>query len=159
FHTLAINEAMAKYGSAGDLSVKDGRYFPNKAPGVSFAGVPIYAALRVVRGGPQNVSESSIVFWMRLFICMLPAAIAAELMRRIPGGHLPPIAAEGGAVVFALGTLMWPYGTLLMSHGPTACALVLAWWALATARDRDSDALYVIAGAGAGLAVLLEYTS
>jgi hypothetical protein len=41
YGTLEINRALHDYGNVGDLSVKDGKYYPSKAPLLSFAAVPI----------------------------------------------------------------------------------------------------------------------
>lgn len=162
YGTLSLNQEMDLHGGVGDLSVFEGRYFPNKAPGVSIAGAPVYGLVRLLRGAADKVPERTGIFFLRLFVCMLPAAIAAELLRRILAERLSPELAYGGATVFALGTLMWPYSTLLMSHGPTAVALVACWWALAKARvlppEARPDRLYALAGLMAGTAVLIEYT-
>src|SRR5438552_15789029 len=56
FGTLSINPALMAYGPVGDLSVKDGRYYPSKAPLLSFAAVPIYALLAAFSGGGAHVS-------------------------------------------------------------------------------------------------------
>ena len=170
-HALSVNEQIARHGPVGDLSVKDGRYYPNKAPGVSFLGAAVFAAVRAVhRAGP--VGEAAEVFWARLLVCMVPGALAAELLRRILRRRFDAELSTAGALVFALGTIFWPYSTLLMSHGPTAAALVASWWAIE--RGQDSSRLelrhggaagrarlrwWALAGFLAGWAVLLEYTS
>ena len=150
-HSLAVNAQLARHGPVGDLSVRDGRSYPNKAPGVAFAGAAAYAVARAAHGG-RPVGEAVAIFWVRLLVCMVPGAIAAELLRQILARRFEPALATSGALVFALGTIMWPYSTLFMSHGPTAAAVVACWWAV----ERRSFAL---AGFMAGCAVLLEYTS
>ena len=39
---LEINAQLQRYGRVGDLSVKEGRYYPSKAPLISFLAAPIY---------------------------------------------------------------------------------------------------------------------
>lgn len=158
-HSLSVNAQLLRHGTLGDLSVKDGRTFPNKAPGVSLLGAPVYAAVRVLRGGAERVTDRAGVFFLRLVLCMVPGAIAAELLRRILARRLAPATALAGATAFALSVPMWPYSTLLMSHGPTAAALVGAWYALERARDGGAEHWHLAAGLLSGLAVLLEYTS
>ena len=167
-HALSVNDQIARHGAVGDLSLRDGRYYPNKAPGVSFLGAAAYDVLRVARGG-RPVSEAAAVFWLRLLVCMTPGALAAELVRRNLRRRFDPALSTAGALVFALGTIFWPYSTLLMSHGPTAAAVVAAWWALENARERPPGparrsararaAWWALAGFLSGWAVLLEYTS
>jgi len=128
-HSLAVNAQLARHGPVGDLSVKDGRYYPNKAPGVSFAGAAAYAVARAAHGG-RPIGEAEAIFWLRLLVCMVPGAMAAELLRQILARRFEPALATSGALVFALGTIMWPYSTLFMSHGPTAAAVVACWWAI-----------------------------
>ena len=161
-HSLSVNEQLDRRGPIGDLSAKDGRTYPNKAPGISLLGAPVYAAVRALRGGAERVSDRAGIFFLRLVLCMVPGAIAAELLRRILARRFAPAAALAGATAFALSVPMWPYSTLLMSHGPTAAALVGAWWALEQERAGPSggpDAWPVLAGFLLGLSVLLDYTS
>lgn len=170
-HSLSVNKQIARHGPVGDLSVKDGRYYPNKAPGVSFLGAATLAAVRAARGSPvlsrtpdegrdeDAVPEGEAVYWLRLFVCMLPGAAAAELLRRILARRFEPPLAASGAIVFALGTIMWPYSTFLMSHGPTAASVVACWWATERARATRGRRWWALAGFMGGWAVLLEYTS
>ncbi|HET9598398.1 MAG TPA: hypothetical protein VFP65_22610, partial [Anaeromyxobacteraceae bacterium] len=144
-HTLAVNGQLARHGPVGDLSVYRGRYFPNKAPGVSFLGA---AALEVLH--PQG--EASQILWLRLVVCILPAAVATALLREILARRFDGRLATAGALTFALGTIFWPYSTFLVSHGVTASAVIGCWWAV----ERRH---WFTAGLLAGAAVLLEYTS
>jgi hypothetical protein len=171
-HSLAVNRQIARHGPVGDLSVKDGRSYPNKAPGVSLLGAAVYEAVRAARGG-REASEAEDLFWLRLLVCMVPGAIAAEVLRRILRRRFDPELSTAGALVFALGTIFWPYSTLFMSHGPTTAALLACWGAIesasgfpprpesaggsAAARSRAGS--WALAGWLAGSAVLLEYTS
>jgi hypothetical protein len=176
-HSLSVNGVIERRGPVGDLSVRDGRYYPSKAPGMSLLGVPVYAALEMVRGGAQRVPDRAAIFFLRLFVCMIPGAAAAEMLRRILARRFAPAVAFAGATVYALGTILWPYSTLFMSHGPTTAALVACWYFLDRARrhpdspahvrgariaglaDDTRHGSYALAGLFAGAAVALEYTS
>jgi hypothetical protein len=125
--SLSVDAQLERRGPVGDLSAVDGRHYPNKAPGVSLLGAPVYAAVRALRGGAESVPDRAGIFFLRLALCMVPGAVAAELLRRILARRFAPAAALAGATAFALSVPMWPYSTLLMSHGPTAAALVGAW--------------------------------
>jgi len=136
-HTLSVNGQMLRRGSVGDLSIRDGHYYPSKAPGVSFLGAPVYLAVEALRGRAERVSDRAGVFFLRLLVCMIPAAVAAEVLRRILSLRFEQALATAGATVFALGTTMWPYSTFLMGHGPTTAAIVLAWWAIERAQEAE----------------------
>ncbi len=172
--TLTLDAEVARWGRVGDLAVRGGHLYCSKAPGVSFAAVPAYAAVRALRG--EGVSERAALFFARLLSGMVPAAVAAQLLRRILERRFPEKLALAGATVFALGTVFWPYSTFLMSHGPQAAALVACWYFLDRARQHPESPVpvrpgrrptgrlvavthgnYPAAGLCAGLAVLCEY--
>jgi hypothetical protein len=144
-HTLAVNGQLARYGPVGDLSVYRGRYFPNKAPGVSFLGAAALAAFH-----PED--EAAQVLWLRLVACILPAATATALLRELLARRFEARLATAGALTFALGTIFWPYSTFLVSHGVSASAVIACWWSVERRR-------WLLAGLLAGSAVLFEYTS
>ncbi len=158
-HALAIDGQMARHGPVGDVAERDGRHYAAKAPGISLFAVPVYAVLQSARGGEARVPERAGVFFVRLFVCAIPGVLAAVLLRRILRRRFEPSLALAGATVFALGTIVWPYSTQLVSHGPTAAALIASWWALDRARDSEAARWPVVAGLAAAVAVLLEYTS
>ncbi len=158
-HVLAIDAQMARHGKVGDIAVKDGRHYAAKAPGVSLLGAPIFALVALLRGGEARVSERAGVFFLRLFLCVPAGVLAAVLLRRILGRIFDPGLALAGATVFALGTIFWPYSTQLVGHGPTAAALVGAWYALDRGRDAPAHRWPLLAGFAGGCAILLEYTS
>src|SRR5687767_14508550 len=69
YGTLDVNQAMEDFGPVGDLAVKDGRYYPSKAPLLSFAAAPVYAALKLIGGRHQYaVPELALVYWARFFL-------------------------------------------------------------------------------------------
>ncbi len=156
---LAIDAQMRRHGPVGDVAEMNGRYYAAKAPGVSLLGVPVYAVLQALRGGEARVPERAGVFFMRLFVCVLPGVAAAVMMRRILLRLVEPPLALAGATVLAVGTLLWPYSTQLVGHGPTAAALVAAWWAIDRGRDSADGRWPLLAGLAGGMAVLFEYTS
>ena len=60
--TFAVNGPLARYGPIGDLSIHDGRYYPNKAPGISIAGAAVYAVIRVFAGSADRVSNGALLY-------------------------------------------------------------------------------------------------
>ncbi|NBD07479.1 hypothetical protein [Corallococcus silvisoli] len=158
--TLDINQALRDYGPVGDLSVMNGKYYPSKAPLLSFAAVPVYAALRAVGGGHRYaVPEVPLVFFSRLFLTVLPTLGLLWLVRRFLRAFLSPLVADGVTVTYALGSLAFSYSLLFMSHQTTAVLLFAGFYALwRLARGEWRDRGYVVAGACAGATVAAEYT-
>ncbi|MCY1016832.1 hypothetical protein [Pyxidicoccus sp. MSG2] len=160
YGTLDINGALRDYGYVGDLSVKDGKYYPSKAPLLSFAAVPLYAALRAVGGGHRHaVPEVPLVFFSRLWLTVLPTLGMLWLVRRYLRAHLTAPVADALTVTYGLGSLAFSYSLLFMSHQTTAVLLFAGFYALwRCARGDWRERGYVVAGACAGATVAAEYT-
>nr|WP_255671702.1 hypothetical protein [Corallococcus sp. AS-1-6] len=158
--TLEINRALRDYGPVGDLSVMDGRYYPSKAPLLSFAAVPVYAGLRALGGGHRYaVPEVPLVFFSRLFLTVLPTLGLLWLVRRFLRAFLSPVVADGVTVTYALGSLAFSYSLLFMSHQTTAVLLFAGFYALwKLSRGEWRERGYAVAGACAGATVAAEYT-
>jgi hypothetical protein len=160
YGTLDINRALQDFGYVGDLSVKDGKYYPSKAPLLSFAAVPVYAVLRWWGGGfLYAVPEVPLVFFSRLLLTVLPTLLMLGLVRRFLRAYLSPGVADAVTVTYGLGSLAFSYSLLFMSHQTTAVLLFggfYALWRLARGEWRERG--YLVAGACAGATVAAEYT-
>ncbi|MBM4379404.1 MAG: hypothetical protein FJ086_08905 [Deltaproteobacteria bacterium] len=184
-----INPTLREHGMVGDLSctaeLPDGtlkpcvgpdaprgqpalrHYYPSKAPLLSLAAVPVYAALReagVYPPGPPEGrrpgEEGPLVFWARLFVTVLPTLAMLVFLRRFLATYLRPATADGLVLAYALGTLAYSYSLLFMSHQSTAVLLFGCFYALwRCARGEWRARGYVLAGAFAGATVAAEYTS
>ncbi len=160
YGTLELNQALADYGYVGDLSVKDGRYYPSKAPLLSFAAVPIYAVLRWLSGGFRYaVTELPLVYFSRLFLTVLPTLAMLVWLRRFLRAYVSDVVADALTVTYAVGSLAFSYSLLFMSHQTTAVLLFASFYALwRCARDEWRERGYLLAGAFAGAAIFAEYT-
>jgi hypothetical protein len=160
YGTLDINQALRDYGYVGDLSRKDGRFYPSKAPLLSFVAVPVYAAMRALGGGYRHaVPEVPLVYFARLFLTVLPTLFMLWLVRRFLRASLAPAVADGLTVTYALGSLAFSYSLLFMSHQTTAVLLFAGFYALwRCARGEWRERGYLVAGACAGATVAAEYT-
>ena len=160
YGTLDINRALKDFGYVGDLSVKDGKYYPSKAPLLSFAAVPVYAVLRGWSGGfLYAVKEVPLVFFSRLFLTVLPTLVMLWWVRRFLGAYVSAAVADAVTVTYGLGSLAFSYSLLFMSHQTTAVLLFggfYALWRLARGEWRERG--YLVAGACAGATVAAEYT-
>jgi len=158
--TPAVNGPVARFGEVGDLSTREGRRYPNKAPGVSYLGAPVYAALRALLGGQEAVSNAVLLYWLRLLICGLPTVLLAMHLRRFAARVSGDTGAATAAVaVWAIGSLAYPYGLLFFSHGPAANLLAAAWLVLAMPTQDPGEVRRGLAGALCGVAVCCEYTA
>src|SRR5262249_51263587 len=161
YGTLDINQAIRDYGYVGDLSVKDGKYYPSKAPLLSFAAAPVYAALRAYGGGSRySVPEVTQGFWSRLFLTVLPTLAVLVWLRRFLRAYLSSSIADGLVGTYALGSLAFSYSLLFLSHQTTAVLLFSGFYVLwRSARGEWPRRSYLLAGAFAGAAVAAEYTA
>jgi len=160
YRTLAINQALRDYGYVGDLSVKDGQYFPSKAPLLSFAAVPVYLMLRLWGGGGRYaVPEVALVFWSRLFITVLPTLLMLVFLHRFLRAYLSDAWADVMVATYAVGSLALGYSLLFISHQPTSVLLFFCFYALWRAGRGATGRAYLAAGALAGAATACEYTS
>src|SRR4051794_31047058 len=55
-HAISVNAQVQRHGIVGDLSTANGFLYPNKAPGISFLGAPVYWVVRLLRGGAEHVN-------------------------------------------------------------------------------------------------------
>src|SRR5262249_28019176 len=148
FGELSVNRAMRVYGAVGDLSVREGRYYPSKAPLMSFAAVPVYAVLRSMAGGrPGLVPEVPLGFFSPLFLTILPTLFSLLVVERFLATYVSRAVAVGVTWTYALGTLAFSYSLLFMSHQTTATLLLggfyLCW---RVARGELSHRWLVLAG-------------
>ena len=167
YGTIDINQAVRDFGMVGDLSKRDGKLYPSKAPLLSFAAVPLYWVLKLFGGGHlQAVPELPLVFWSRFFLTVLPTLGMLVLVRRFLRAYVSDEIAIGLTATYALGSLAFSYSLLFMSHQTTAVLVFAAfyvlwrvlrgdWGAKGTARHRGG---LVLAGALCGATVAAEYT-
>lgn len=137
-------------------------YYSNKAPGVSLLGIPVYGFLYFAESTFGATPESQA--WTRIntyllnwMLSVLPIALASVLLSRLARGRLGLTRREATtlALIFAFGTLIFPYATQLWGH-VTATAFLVASLYFFFREGRTSAAW---SGCFAGLAVLSEYSA
>lgn len=179
--TVVINETLREFGMVGDLScvarVKVGeaeqlvscvqpppagaqliemKYYPSKAPMLSFLGAPIYAVLKALKA---PVTESSQVLFSRLFITVLPTLVMLVFLRRFLAAFVSQGTADTLVVVYALGTMAFSYAEQFLSHQLTAVLLFGTFYAAWRVQRGDwKERGLLVAGAFAGAVVFTEYT-
>ena len=141
-----------------DRAFKDGHWYTEKAPGLSFLALPVVAALRAVDAvvgneEPRPLWERDAHLWLiRLAGAGAFFALAVLLVGRVAEGLEPGLGAPA-AVAFGLGTYFHPLATALFGH-VTAGATAFAAFLLVS---RGGARRLAVAGVLAGAAVLIEY--
>lgn len=113
-----IDTMRERFGYVNDAAVRDGHHYSVKAPGTSLLGVPGYAAYRQFTATFGRRFDRTEALWVcRFSACIVPTllflyAFHGWLHRR---GHHPALR---DAVFFsvALGSLLYGYGMLFVSH-------------------------------------------
>jgi hypothetical protein len=149
-------------GSTFDVATTpDGHHYSNKAPGVSFVGVPAYLVLKGVHaviGGEPTVAE---VTWaVRVTSATLPALIFLPFFLGLARRFAPGAASDAALLAVGLGSMLYPYALLYYSHAlSAACAGGAFVAAVAAARGTAPRPAVAALAAGflAGAAVLVDY--
>jgi hypothetical protein len=173
-HSLNIDPYHVRLG---DESFYRGHYYSDKAPGLSFLALPIYAAShllspsfkgqRYVAGKDQSFAIPRNTVYLRYLITyllvVLPSALFAVLLwlflGRLMGNEKWALALTG---VYSFGTIAWVYGSQFFSHQITAMLLFASFMILfdkvRTRRpNRRTLAFTALAGFLTGYAVITEY--
>ena len=157
--TLRID---AYHSNTNDKARYDGSFYCDKAPGVSWAGAPWYAAVRLVLGErlePRRLLTAG-AYLATLGAIGLPAALSALALVWLAALFgLAPRWQTGIAMGYGLGTLAFPYATLLYGHQLAAALLVMGFAMLVAVRRQSMAPRLMLLAAGLllGFAVTAEY--
>lgn len=159
--------------NTGDHSYFQGKVYPNKPPGTTLLAAPGYSiAWFVLTGAGLNMDS----WWGMTLAAYLTTVLSMGVIGAIGGivfhrcsrlvlPHLPRSAHVAATYGFALGTLMFPFSTVLFDHVAVAVLLLAALWlGLRGARSCSAgtwSSLAALAGSGlcSGLAVLTNYSA
>ncbi len=157
--TFSIGDERHPPSSITDTALFEGRYYSNKAPGLSFAGVPVLWAQRQIHAvlGVAPPSERAVTYVLRLFCVTLPSLLFLIVVWRTTGLFTDDPRARAVTVAgYALGSLALPVSLLYMSH-QTAAAMVGTSFILLVGAVKRWEV--IVAGLLAGGAVLFDYQS
>ncbi len=140
---------------------RDGQLYPQYAPGLALAVLPLYLIGRLIGGAPSIGAVLITRLTTALFnpiVIALTAYLIARLARRL-GLSVRWSLLLGAA--YATGSLAWAYTGTLYSEPFLALLLVLAVYALVGAKtDRaDADRQLLIAGAALGFMLITRERS
>lgn len=160
------------FGISGDLSLYEGRFYPNKPPGAVLAAVPAYLAIcRVERAlgiDPDDWWPLTMNFYLTTVLSVgLPAALGGVAFYRISLRLFPSLAVwthAAATITFGLGTLMLPFATFLFDHDTVAVLSLFAFWLLLVEKEGRftsvrSAIVLVLAGLLTGLTMVMNYSS
>jgi hypothetical protein len=154
--------------NSADVIKYDNRWYPNKAPGTSFAGViPYFLSSYLMRlvTLPQWIKDNIICYLTTLGTIGLISAFSAVLLFRL----LVIVSGSTGfalcvTLAYSLGTIAFPFSTMFFSHQLGAACLLISFYILFTARQRQangetlqSPGLFVLSGFLAGYAFVIDY--
>jgi hypothetical protein len=158
--TLTIDETRTEIGDlgTGDVTLVDGHYYSNKAPGLAFVTVPALVMLDAV--GMRTTGDPTRVIWaLHIWSIALPAVLLLIAFRLVADDFAPGFGTAAAATL-GIATLVLPFSTLFFSHVLAAALAFLAFGALWRERRGPPRARWVaFAGVLAGYAVTTEYTS
>ena len=159
----------AYHTNTGDKARVGDHFYCDKAPGVSWMAAPAYAVARLVARPPDGDGIAEARFLAvaahvsTAWAIGVPSAISvvalALLLGALGAGERTRLAAAGA---YGLGTLAFPYSTLLYGHQVAAAFTLCAFALLVHARHvvgRAGPLLLAGAGALLGGAVVVEYPS
>jgi hypothetical protein len=159
--TLSIDGAIARLGDHEDKASGDGRFYSNKAPGLTLAWVPLYAALRLLFPPPDSGTAWMFVILRLATVTALSLYALVRLGQRL--AEMRAGADTAALVVFAVsfGTPFLFYARSLFSHAWAASLLFLAWDALRRGESADNerarDTWSFVCGLLAGCAAISEF--
>jgi hypothetical protein len=123
-----------------DLSVRDDRPYLQKAPGASWAGIPVYAVLSAAAGGVRLPFH-----WTSMalgLLCVgLPLTLSALALRRAWASEVGARPATLAILAMLLASPLHTYAGMFQDY-PLAVALLMGGWVLA----RRHDAGAMVAG-------------
>ncbi len=150
----------------GDIAYREGHFYSDKAPGLSFFGAIVYAILPQRDGiKPHPIDRDAVPYWaadywVTLGTSGLATALAAYIVYRfvlLLGA--PCWAAVTAGLAYGLGSPAFVYGTLFYGHNLTGLFLVTALYTLARTLIARSSPLSnaLLCGLLVGLVPVVEY--
>jgi len=149
--------------NTGDKARRGDHYYCDKAPGVSWLAVPVYAGVYGAGGGGDMGSTclAAASYLATVWAVSIPAAMALVMLFRllaIMGLSMP--ASLAVSLAYGFGTLAFPYATLFYGHQLSASLLLIGFALLVQARQAPqarSRGFYFATGVLLGYSITVEY--
>ncbi|MDP8222038.1 MAG: tetratricopeptide repeat protein [Candidatus Lernaella stagnicola] len=146
---------LGSYASqTNDLATHGGKFYNDKAPGVSLINVPAYALVRLITDNFDAARHACRLLTLTLFTLFT----AWWLHRRLPAWGVEGITRDTAAVAYCVSTVGWAYFAMLFGHGYVANFIMLGVLFLVDyRREPESVRSLVVAGVCFGAAIATEY--
>jgi hypothetical protein len=133
-----------------------GKFYTNKAPGMSFLGVPfLFVTSKVYRavGGADPYPEHFYLRVNEIFTTMIPGVLLAFYLFLFVGKVNPTLPAATIAVTFALATIAFPVSTASLGHQTAGAFAFTSFYYLIISKKNN-----LLSGFLFSAAVLTEYS-
>ncbi|HEX2678671.1 MAG TPA: hypothetical protein VHM19_18590 [Polyangiales bacterium] len=160
--SYAIDMPRARWGWVNDGAVHGGHFWSVKAPGTSFSGVPGYYVYWKLSQALGHAFDRTEALWVcRVTACVLPTLLFAFFFYGFLARHARHALARNTVFVSTLlGSLLYGYGMMFVSHTVGAVLAFAAFMGLWSVRhgEREADARGAfLAGLGCAAATFYEY--
>jgi hypothetical protein len=157
-----LGRAATIYGLSEDVSIRDGKIYSDKAPGLSMIAAPVVWVIQPVL--PRAPSSDFPAYWpLRHVLTLILIALPTVGLAFLIGAAVPdsePTRRTSFFLIAALATPLWNYGTVFFGHAPSALLVTLAWFALLGLPGKQlslGKGRATLGGIAAGFAVATEY--
>jgi hypothetical protein len=159
--TYVLDDMRARWGWVNDCAIHEGHAYSVKAPGTSLFGVPAYAAYHWGGRWLGWELDREVALWLcRVTASILPWLVFLCFFYRFLGRHTSsPVARDGVFLSVSLGSCLYGYGILFLSHTLSAASAFGAFVLLFEARrgGRITRGRAFAAGLLTAGVTLLEY--
>ncbi len=160
-HSLSID---TYHENTGDKAFYKGRFYTDKAPGISFLGIPFYfIASNISRFCNSSSSLVNYIFKIYIptfFVVIIPSAIMGVIFYRLTNLFLNNISLSIlGTMSYSLGTIVFFYSNMFYAHHVAGFLFFAAFYILvrsANIKEVDKSKIF-LSGTLLGLAILCEY--
>lgn len=156
--TVSIDTELRRFGDISDKSVREGRYYSDKAPGVAFVALPFVWLHHTLASEPTLETDVRIA---RLVVSTFSTmAVLFALMSLMAAHGIDPRIRRALALAYGLGSLATTYGILLFGHQISAAMLFLAFMSarkVDEASKRGAILRSLAVGLCLALAIAIEY--
>ncbi|MBC8495710.1 phospholipid carrier-dependent glycosyltransferase [archaeon] len=165
--TFAID---SYFENTGDRVTFNDHYYTDKAPGMSFLGIPSYFVYKQFFGpptvgeelyAPLSKSFASALFIVIIFTSALLGALSVVLVYRVSNFFTKRKLHKNLIVlIYGLGTLIFVYSRIFMSHTAAAFFSFLCFYLILKANQEKSKKKYyfLLAGLSGGFGLITDYT-
>jgi hypothetical protein len=158
--TLVIDSYPFLPEGGGDAARYEGHYYSDKLIGPSLLAAPVYRAAREVLSA-TGLPEHRAVYYALRFTNVVTNALPSALLGALLYLFLAQLGLSAAlrvwlALAYGLGTLAFPYSTVLFGHQLAAVAIGLAFILLWRQRDEWSPRRALAAGALLGFAAISD---